>query len=149
VWTTLKLVQNLVKEQLTGLNFWRLYYNSRDKLGYSKDRHNLVTKVSLTKTDLKTSIIMLYRSHIMAYFPHPDCPILWSICPKADTHAQNWGYLVSFGLDQGKHMFIKSLQIIFQHPFWFCWKCVKKSVGKISHIFSKTLVQELVFKTVH
>ncbi len=49
MWPTLKLVQNLVEEQLTGSNFWRLYYNSRDKLGYSKDRHNLVTKVSLTK----------------------------------------------------------------------------------------------------
>jgi hypothetical protein len=47
----------------------------------------------------------------MAYFPHPDCPILMSICPKADTHAQNWGYLVSFGLDRGKHMFIKASKL--------------------------------------
>jgi hypothetical protein len=36
----------------------------------------------------------------MAYFPHPDCPILQSICPKADTHAQNWGYIVSFELEE-------------------------------------------------
>ncbi len=49
MWPTLKLVQNSVKEQLTGSNFWRLYYNSTDKLGYSKEDHNLVTKVSLTK----------------------------------------------------------------------------------------------------